>query len=156
MKSKLSAPACFIFLVIISSIVGCGNDSTGPTQGEDGWQEQMVGDLYLFEWKIEESSSSLRVVVTAYTTGWVAVGFEPASYMEGANLLIGYVENGTVFMRDDFGTGQVTHDADTNLGGTSDIEVIGGSEMGNETKLEFRIPMDSGDQYDKILVDGNT
>ena len=156
MKSELFTPASLIFLLIITSIAGCGNDSTGPTQGEDGWQEQMVGDLYIFSWKIEESSSTLRVILTAYTTGWVAVGFEPNSYMEGANLLIGYVENDTVYIRDDFGTGQVTHDADTNLGGTSDIEIISGQESGGETKIEFRIPMDSEDQYDKVLVDGNT
>ncbi len=156
MKSIFFTLSGLMILLIMTSIAGCGNDTTGPTEGEDGWQEQMVGDLYIFEWKTEESSSTLRVIVTAQTTGWVAVGFEPTSYMEDANLLIGYVENDTTFMRDDFGTGPVTHDADTNLGGTSDIEVIGGSEMGNETKLEFRIPLDSGDQYDKVLVDGNT
>ncbi len=156
MKTMSYTLVSLLFLLIVTSITGCGDDTTGPTEGDDGWSEYMVGDLFFFEWKTEDSTSTLRVIVTAETSGWIAIGFDPTSYMEGANLLIGYVENDTVFLRDDFGTGQVTHDADTNLGGTSDIEIISGRESAGETKIEFRIPLDSGDQYDKVLVDGNT
>jgi len=142
-------------ILLMISIAGCGEDATGPTEGEDGWQEYIVED-FSFEWKPEDSLSTLLIRITAPTTGWVAVGFDPSSFMTDANLLIGYVENDTVFLRDDFGTGQVTHDADTNLGGTSDVEIIDGSESSSGTTIEFRIPMNSGDQYDKVLVDGNT
>ena len=142
------------FLLMIS-IAGCGEDATGPSQGEDGWQKYIIED-FSFEWKPEDSLSTFRIRITAPTTGWVAVGIDPTSYMEDSNLLIGYIETDTVFLRDDFGTGQVTHDADTNLGGTSDVEIIDGSESSTETAIEFRIPMNSGDQYDKVLVDGNT
>ena len=156
MKAISFALYSLILSLLMTSIAGCGNDTTGPTEGDDGWSEYMVGDGFTFEWKTEDSSSTLRVKVTVQTTGWIAIGFDPTSYMEDANLLIGFVENDTSFLRDDFGTGQVTHDADTNLGGTSDIEIIDGSEMSNTTILEFRIPMDSGDQYDKVLVEGNS
>ena len=155
MKAISNILISLMLLLIVTSIAGCGEDATGPSQGEDGWQEYIIED-FTYEWKTEDSLSTVRIKITAPTTGWVAVGFDPASFMIDANLLIGYVENGTVFVRDDFGTGQVTHDADTNLGGTSDIEIIDGSESSSETIIEFRIPMDSGDQYDKVLVDGNT
>ncbi len=148
-----------VFTALLAAVVlaGCGNDVAGPTEGEGGWLEYTVDD-FTFEWLIEDSLSTIRVKITAPTTGWVAVGFDPTLVMNEANLIIGYVSGGSVNIRDDFGTGQFSHDADTNLGGTDDVETISGSESGTnlETTLEFRIPLDTGDQYDKTLVDGNT
>ena len=76
--------------------------------------------------------------------------------MEGADLLIGYVDGGTAYLRDDYGTGQISHASDISLGGTDDGQLLSGSEMGGETVIEFRIPRDSGDQYDKVLTEGST
>lgn len=144
-------------LSFIALVAGCGDDTTGPSEGADGWQTYNV-DNFTFEWLVEDSLGSLRVKVTAPTTGWVAVGFEPLAFMNQANLIIGYVDGDTTAIRDDFGTGQVTHDADTSMGGTNDVEILLGmeSETAEQTMLEFRIPLDSGDQYDKVLVGGNT
>ena len=36
------------------------------------------------------------------------------------------------------------------------METISGSESGGQTELEFRIPMNSGDQYDKVLSQGTS
>ncbi|RKZ05736.1 DOMON domain-containing protein [Candidatus Fermentibacteria bacterium] len=148
-----------IFTALLATVVlgSCGDDPTGPTEGEGDWLEYTVDD-FTFEWLVEDSSNTIRVKITAPSTGWVAVGFDPTLVMNEANLIIGYVSGGSVNIRDDFGTGQFSHDADTNLGGTNDVETISGSESGTnvETTLEFRIPLDSGDQYDKALVDGNT
>lgn len=141
--------------MIIGTLAGCGDSSTEPEQGEGDWQEYSAGD-FLFEWQFEDSPASLRLRVTAPTTGWVSVGFDPTSMMENANLLIGYVEGGTAYIRDDYGTGQFSHASDVSLGGTDDAEIISGSESSGETVLEFRIPLDSGDQYDKILTQGST
>lgn len=144
-------------LLITVLFAGCGDNTTGPSEGEGGWQTYTV-DGYTFEWLVEDSLSSLRIKVTAPTTGWVAVGFDPTSFMNEANLIIGYVDGETTAMRDDYGTGAVTHDSDTSLGGTDDVEIILGmeSEANELTVLEFRIPLNSGDQYDKALVEGNT
>lgn len=136
-------------------IVGCGSESTGPSQGEGDWLEYTTGE-FKFEWLVEDSLDALRIRLTAPTTGWLAVGFDPTSFMNESNLIIGYYDSGSSSVRDDYGTGQFTHDSDVNLGGTSDVELLSGSQSGGETEIEFRIPLDSGDQYDKVLAEGNT
>lgn len=139
----------------LAFLSGCGDDATGPEQGQGGWQQYSAGD-YLLEWQFEDSLSALRVRVTAPTTGWVAVGFDPTSVMQDANFIIGYVSGGAGSIRDDWGTGQVTHASDVSLGGTSDVDLLSSSEASGETVIEFRIPLDSGDQYDKVLQEGTS
>lgn len=139
---------------LLLALISCG-DVAGPTEGEDGWQEYVTNG-FKFEWKVEDSTGTIRIKLTAPTTGWLAVGFEPTSFMNEANLLIGYMSGGAAQARDDYGTGTVTHESDVVLGGTDNVELITGSEASGETVLEFRIPLNSGDAYDKVLVDGTT
>jgi hypothetical protein len=150
MRSGVLFPAAAALLVLMAA---CGDDSTGPEQGEGGWQEITSQGITL-RWRAE--ADSLELSMSAATTGWVGVGFDPTSQMEGANFLLGYVENGSVEMRDDWGTGSFSHASDTSLGGTSDLTVDGGTEDGGQTTLELTIPLDSGDQYDKPLTAGET
>lgn len=132
---------------------GCGEDSTGPTQGEEGWQE-ITSQGITFQWRV--MGDSLEMVLSAPTTGWVGVGFDPTQQMEDANFLLGYYADGSVEARDDWGTGAFSHASDLSLGGTDDISVDGGDEAGGETTVEMTIPMDSGDSYDKSLVQGES
>ena len=137
----------------LALLAGCGDDSTGPEQGEEGWQTVTSQGITL-EWR--DMGDSLEVVLTAPTTGWVGVGFDPVSQMEGANFLLGFVEDNVAEMRDDWGTGSFSHASDESLGGTADLTVDGGSESEGETTLEFTIPLDSGDDYDKALTAGQS
>lgn len=155
MKNIRGRTATAALALAIMVLTGCGDDTTGPTQGEEGWKEYSAGD-YLFEWQFEDSLSTIRIRLTAPTTGWVAVGFDPTALMNEANLLIGYFDGENLQLRDDYGTGQVSHASDLSLGGTDDAEPISGSESSGETTIEFRIPIDSGDQYDKVLDEGGT
>ncbi len=98
----------------------------------------------------------LYINVSAPTTGWVAVGFDPTNQMADANVIIGYVDDsGDVFIRDDFGISPTSHASDESLGGTDNIMDHYGIEEAGTTMLHFRIPLDSGDMYDKVLVPGN-
>lgn len=157
MRNTLDIRYLMLIMVSLSITVflACGDETTGPEAGPDDWQWYEVDD-FRFDWLVEDSLSSLRIKITAPTTGWIAVGFDPISFMEEANLLIGYVSGGTVHIRDDYGITIHTHDADTNLGGTDDVTMITGSESSGETMIEFRIPLDSGDQYDKVITEGTT
>ena len=84
--------------------------------------------------------------------GWVAVGFEPESpFHQGANLIIGYVENEQFYINDEYGTNALVHELDENLGGTNNILISAGAESEGETIIEFKIPLDSGDEFDKVL-----
>ncbi len=140
-------------LVALILAAGCGDDPAGPS-GED-WQSYTTGDV-VFEWRIEEDGTVLHVRLEAPTTGWVAVGFEPTVLMKDANLIIGYSENDSEYIRDDFGTNVTSHEADLSLGGTSDVTLLGGGQVGNRTNMEFSIPMASGDAYDVVLTQGTT
>ncbi len=98
----------------------------------------------------------LRVGLESPGTGYVAIGFDPEDRMEGANYIIGYVQEGKVFVRDDVGTSPTEHAADTEHGGQDNVLSAGGSEWGDHTVLEFVIPLDSGDEQDKALRPGST
>jgi hypothetical protein len=106
------------------------------------------------QWKIEEQN--LRIRMAGATTGWVAVGFDPSSRMRDANIIIGYVEDGQVFLRDEFGTGGTSHSPDEELGGNDDTEDAQGGEENGQTWLSFSIPLDSGDRYDRALAPGKS
>jgi hypothetical protein len=119
----------------------------------EGFSSASGGGITL-QWKVE--GENLRVRMAAATMGWVAVGFDPSSRMKDSNIIIGYVGNGQVFLRDDFGTGQTSHGADRDLGGSDDISAADGAEENGQTWLSFAIPLDSGDPYDRALKPGNT
>jgi len=98
----------------------------------------------------------LRIGLVAPGTGYVSIGFDPVRRMEGANYIIGYVEDGKGYFRDDFGTELTTHMADIDRGGEDSIVSSAGAEWTDQTILEFMIPLDSGDAMDKPLAPGNT
>ncbi len=124
----------------------------GPERGKTYTTED-----FTFTWQQDpDDSNYLLVTLTAPTTGWVAVGFQPTAFMKDANLIIGYVDSGTPHLRDDFGTGQVTHASDVSLGGTDDASLLSGNESEGETVLEFRMPLNSGDAYDAVLSMGDS
>ena len=119
---------------------------------ESGMQEIRTENGIVMRWKVDDSS--LIVMISAKTTGWVAVGFDPTQAMKDANFIIGYVKEGRVYARDDFGTERGKHTADTKLGGTDDVTVLEGIEKDGVTEILFSIPLDSGDSRDKPLQPG--
>ncbi len=128
----------------------------GMTNAQAAEYDHEVKDQNIsFAWKVEPDT--LAVKLTAKTTGWVAVGFNPTESMKDANIIIGYVKKGEVKIDDDFGNSKTSHISDTKMGGTSDITVVGGSETDGVTTIEFTMPLDSGDKNDhKIDVNGDT
>lgn len=112
-------------------------------------------DKMTFEWRID--GQRLHVRVSAPTTGWVAVGFNPSAAMQDANFVMGYVKDGKVTVEDHFGSASFQHDKDTKLGGTDDVADIAGQEAGGTTTIGFSLPLNSGDGKDQaIQIDGET
>lgn len=114
--------------------------------------KKIVAKDIAFEWKVE--AQNLVIKLSAATTGWIGVGFNPSKVMRDANIIIGYVKDGNVFIRDDFGTKEKRHSADVELGGQDNILTKKGSETNGTTTIEFSIPLDSGDKYDQKLIPG--
>jgi len=151
---RLLAPLMLCMAIIVLS--GCGSDDGGTGTGgpdDEGFKQTTAGGV-TFKWKVEDPD--LLVKLSASTTGWVSVGFDPTSRMRDANIIIGYVSGSTVSVRDDYGSGPTAHQADTSGGGTDDVSDAGGSESGGVTEVTFSIPLDSGDQRDRPLTEGNT
>lgn len=108
-----------------------------------------------FSWKVD--GDNLAGKMSAETDGWVGVGFNPSKKMKDANYVIGYVKEGKVKIVDEFGTTATGHKSDEKLGGTDDVTVVGGSEEGGVTTIEFIIPLKSADKNDGSLdVNGDT
>ena len=144
-----------LILLVGSLILGCGS----PAHGEEPLQPADMGNTYTkedveFTWSTE--GDILEMSITAPTTGWVSVGFEPETAMKNADIIIGYIENGEIFLRDDFGDGYTTHSSDEDLGGTDDVNIISGEEAAGITQISFSIPLGSDDEFDKFLESGKT
>jgi hypothetical protein len=123
-----------------------------PVFSQEG---EVEGSGITLTWEIE--GEYLLVSVKAPTDGWVAVGFKPERAMQGANIIIGYVEkDGTVVVEDHYGTRPIAHQSDVSMGGTRDVERIEGSETGGFTTISFAVPMQSDDEYDAPLAAGET
>lgn len=115
----------------------------------DSWQD----NDFSLSWTIE--AQELIMTVSARTTGWIAVGFNPTRMMRDANIIIGAVlPDGTVVVEDHFGTGLTSHRKDTEIGGTSNVRVISGEERNGSTTITFAIPLNSGDSRDAALTAG--
>ncbi|MCF7793298.1 MAG: hypothetical protein K9N09_05920 [Candidatus Cloacimonetes bacterium] len=151
MKLKI---VIILFLVGLIIFFGCDSVSDeiiGPNGGEPDTLGFVTASAAGITLKYKVDASDLHCILSANTNGWVAVGFDPTSMMQNANLIIGYVSGGNGNIRDDWGVGNTTHSSDISLGGTSDVTLISSSEVVGNTELEFKIPLNSGDQYDVAL-----
>lgn len=100
-----------------------------------------------FSWSID--GDQIMVELSAKTTGWVAIGFDPEKAMQGADVIIGAVKNGKVRIEDHYGDRKRGHSPDKKLGGESNVINPGGSETDGVTTISFTLKLDSGDKYDK-------
>ena len=151
---KNRRPFFYIFFAVILVITTVSTAlAKDPQQSvnKKGYNE-ITSSKIILEWKVD--GQDLEVIVTAPTKGWVAVGFDPSSLMKDANFILGYVDGNEVVVRDDFGNYFTSHASDDSLGGSTDVVVREGSESKNETMISFVIPLNSGDEYDKVLEEG--
>lgn len=147
-----TAPVLTLSILVI---FGCGSEAAGEEtpQVTDSGKSVSV-ENFVMEWSFE--GDQLTVTMSAPTSGWIAVGFDPSAAMKDADLILGYVEDGTVYLRDDWGDGHISHKPDTDLGGTDNAEPVSGEETLEGTTITFSIPLDSGDSYDSVLAEGTT
>ncbi len=95
----------------------------------------------------------LYIGLTAPGTGWVGIGIDPESRMQGANYILAAVENGTLALTDEFGVSGVTHRTDAH----TNIIQAAGREADGKTVVEFAIALVTGDTAeDKPLVPGQS
>ncbi len=138
--------------IAIAAAGGQGESAPQVAQA-DGYQRAQAAGVDV-QWRVDGDTLSVRM--TAATTGWVAVGFDPTRMMADANMIIAYVENGELRIADDVGTSATSHGRDTANGGRDDIIRSSGTESDGVTQVSFAIPLDSGDPTDRPLRPGST
>lgn len=155
-KRKQSIFLLFPGIVLaIFLLTSAGNQEIAAAKPEppDGFSETTGGEVF-FQWKI--SGGTMEGILAAPTEGWVAVGFNPVEMMKGANFIIGYVDEGKAFIRDDFGTRGTSHASDESEGGSTDVTLISGKEENGWTVIRFSLPLASGDPLDGVIRSGET
>jgi hypothetical protein len=148
----------YIFTVLMACLIAAtaaagGSAELSPSEGEDGFSVVQAEEMEL-RWKVD--GSEIDFVISAPTTGWVALGFDPTRAMKDAQMIYGFVQDGTVTISDQYGDGAFSHAADTALGGSNDVSFPKGTEENGRTTLHFSVPIDSGDEYDVPLTPGET
>lgn len=98
----------------------------------------------------------IYIFMRAMTEGFVALGIQPGTMMREADIIIGFVKDGRVSIRDDYSANAFgPHSADTDLtGGTDDIIEYFGVEKEEYTTLEFKRKLNTGDKYDHPVAGG--
>jgi len=123
-------------------------------------QDEYVGtDLYgdNLEYQVHWKRDALYIYVAikARTSGWVAIGFQPALESEKKNdVILGMVRDGETVVYDligDISAG--VYDEDTDLGGSNSVVEFGGAEEGDYTIIEFKRKLNTGDLYDQPLYE---
>lgn len=102
-----------------------------------------------FAWTIE--GDQIHVQLSAKTTGWVAIGFDPESAMKGADIIIGAVKDDKAKIEDHYGNKKRGHASDKKLGGTNDVLDPSGFEKDGVTTIAFTLPLKTEDKYDKEI-----
>jgi DOMON domain-containing protein len=97
------------------------------------------------------STSTLTIGLVSPGTGWLSIGFAPERQMQGANILIAGIDGEVVTIEDHYGNSPTSHKKDD----VTHIVQVSGSETDEGSVLEFRIPLDSGDDQDNPLVAGS-
>jgi len=127
-------PLLFMFLLIKISL----------TQAQD------VQILEEGNMKVEFSLSqdTVRLLIEAPTTGWVAVGFNEKNDIVHTDLKMMRVVEGKGEVEDQYVQGPGIHPQDLEIGGAQDVYVSSASEMNGKTLLEIKIPSHTGDRFD--------
>ncbi len=165
----MGAAAAALAVLSAAALTGCGTqqaeeppeyesavftDSTAPA-----WESvpnTASGVTFMYRVRTTDIGDMLEVEMSAESGGFIAVGFDPTFRMQEADIIIGYVEDGTVWVRDDFGASSTSHRADIADEGSSDIYNVTGSETGGETTISFTKPLNSGDSRDRVLTRGQS
>jgi hypothetical protein len=116
----------------------------------------VLGDgAYTLSWTITSDVAWFGIEAT--TTGWVALGIDPETAMNGADMVFGWVSGGKATVLDQYSTGMFgPHPDDTSLGGTMDLLATAGIEQAGTTTIEFSRKRVTGDAHDKVVpLSGN-
>ena len=148
-----------LLCLALAAVLACGgSNSNNDETAQSGSEPDDPGSYSLegveLSWDFQENE--VVFTLSAPTTGWISIGFEPSSAMLDADIIIGFVEDGSLELSDQWGDGYTSHSPDTLLDGSYDITAISGTESDGITTIVFSRPLSSGDERDHDLEPGGT
>lgn len=114
------------------------------------YQHSLELNSMTFSWSVE--GQQIHIQLTAKTTSWVGIGFNPEKAMSGANIIIGVVEDGKFKVEDHYANRKTGHTRDDTSGGENNILNPSGSEKNGVTTISFSLLLNSGDKYDPPIT----
>jgi hypothetical protein len=154
MKWTVLALSLLLTTLLAITLTGCPAGWKADdviTEGEYDYVKTF--DNYELYW--ETDADYIYIGIKANTTGWVAIGFNPTSKMENADIILGFVANGELFIYDLFSLGERgPHMLDTELGGVTNITEASGQEIEGITIVEFKKQRITDDDNDHDLTTG--
>jgi hypothetical protein len=115
--------------------------------GDGEYTDTQSYDGFELWWTADEQF--IYIAIKAKTTGWVSVALSSGPAMKDADMVLGFVQDSTVTVIDEYSTGNFgPHRPDTELGGSDDILESAGTEGEGYTTIEFKRKLDTGDKYD--------
>lgn len=138
-----------------------------PSSQSDGWVADTVISTneysrldsyddgnYEIAWTSDDEY--IYVFIRAKTQGFVALGIQPDTTMQQADIIFGAVEHGEAIVLDEFSAHAFgPHVPDTDFeGGVNNITEYAGVESDGYTIIEFRRKLDTGDIFDHPVTTG--
>ncbi len=116
-----------------------------------------VRDMQL-SWRFDDEL--IYFELGAPTNGWLGIAFGPtpglgAGAVGGAGVVAGYIADGEVVVRDDYGCESYAHCADSAIGGTHDLVDVSGEEVPGWTEIRFAMPREALEPFD-VGIDPDT
>ncbi len=148
---KCIAVCCMLLCAGFMLSAGGSQEEPAPALQEN---KAVIAENWEVSWKFVDDE--VEFTMSAPTTGWVSIGFNPSRAMRDASYVIGYVSDGEVFIREDYGTGNTSHQPDDAVGGEQNARAISGTIENGITTIVFAVPRDSGDEFDTVLNPGET
>ncbi len=101
-----------------------------------------------FTYRMEKDM--LRCTLQAKTKGWVGVGFNTKNSIVGSDLYLFNIINNKASGVDLYVKSAGNPLKDMELGGKSTFRILEATEGENTTRVQFTIPLNSGDSYDFV------
>ena len=150
---SLGAPRRLLSLVRSAHVPRRLDGRVEPGEYRFHWEDQ-ASQLRFF-WSIE--GDRLVGAVSSPDSGWVAVGFGGGGpLMNGADIVIGYVDARGARVRDHFANTPTGQEADSALGGRDDILASAGFQGADGTTIEFDRHLAARDSTDQPIEAGQT
>lgn len=136
------------------AILICVSESLSNNESIDGSTAPSLVEKNGMKVHWEHRSDSVHFDVSAPTTGWLAIGFNPSDRLKNTYLIMGCHTGGSPRLVEHYAVKPGDYRPIVEFGGQPQATRINGTEKGGKTRLRFSLPLKAADHYRKDLHPG--